>query len=134
MTAARLKFEIPSNAGRSLYNLIKNMKFDEVINLIEQKYTKPYNYVGNCSDSFNSKDGSCPSGIFRDVSDFAMYDEQAENTENNSGYMSFDDFDSLVNIPEWINVHTGDYEFMYYGNGILVAYDTIKDIHYFFGK
>jgi hypothetical protein len=99
-----------------------------------------YEYVGNCSNSFNSDTGDCDIGIFSDVSDFAYQDEHATQLSRN-------DFVSLVNLPPELVALEKKYDIKYlaYDNGVLAFYvdyiadennnrDPNTDIHYFFAK
>jgi len=100
---------------------------------------KPYHYVGDCTNSFDSN-GECQIGHFSDVSDFAMQDEDA--TE-----ISKKEFDSLVNLPPQLEKLRRKYKTKYlsYSNGLIVMYielvmdnnnnrDLETDIHYFFAR
>lgn len=99
-----------------------------------------YNYVGNCSNSFDNDTGECLIGIFQDVSEFANYDESAnfEDIEDSNGCGKIDqeEFLSLVDqssIPKDIIIDDQT-EYHYYDNGVLAIYNPEEDIHYFFSK
>jgi hypothetical protein len=109
--------------------------------LLESVNSKPYHYVGNCANSFDSDTGECNIGIFSDVSDFAVQDENAME-------LSKEEFETYANVPTQLNQLTQSYQKKYlaYDNGLLVLYvepvwddetndkDPNSDIHYFFAK
>jgi hypothetical protein len=100
-----------------------------------------YEYLGDCTDSFDKNNGECRFHYFTDVSDFARYAELAEDEmeledKEQNGEIDENEFLSLVpnkNIPEKLK-NKKDLKYYYYSNGLLVIYDQNSDIHYFFGK
>lgn len=83
-----------------------------------------YHYVGNCVDSFDEDTGDSLIPYFRDVSDFAVKEEDAKK-------ISKSDFLKLTGgykLPK----HKFDY--MRLSDVLITAYDVDTDIHWFFAS
>lgn len=85
-------------------------------------------WIGTCINSFDN-DGDCvdPSLPYRDVSDFAVAEEDAEE-------ITLEEFLSQASIPDSILNATANHDCTYLVDmyGVLMLYDEDGDIHYFF--
>ena len=88
-----------------------------------------YQYIGNCSNIFDS-DGECTLNIFENSSDFANKDENAIELDK-------EEFETFVkNIPTEIQNKIKNHilKYLFYDGNIFVIYDDNDDIHYFWSK
>lgn len=112
------------------------MKSDE--QLIWEAYSKnKAEYIGNCSNIFDSDGGECIFPIFRDVSDFANKEEEFrdELDEGRDLLLSKEEFLILAEHKDFLD--NPNMEFYFYQETetspqIYVAYDIDEDMHYFF--
>lgn len=105
------------------------MKFSEYLK--EHKLSnKPYEYVGNCVNSFDD-DGDCVLSIFRDTSDFAVAEEESKEV---SKEVSKDIVKTFKMSSELEKIAKRKTTKLLYNEDrdIYFLYDTKKDIHYFF--
>jgi len=93
-------------------------------------------YLGNCTNLFD-ENGDCVIHLFRDVSDFAWYaglaeckDYSEEEREGNKE-ITKEEFTFFAGTPDFLEL-IEDCRYFHYCNGVVVAYDVEKDIHYFF--
>lgn len=85
-----------------------------------------YKYSGSCVNSFDEETGFCSTGIFYDVSDFAV-------AEENATIIPKEVFDKQVG--KYKLEHSGNIEYQYYENrDVYALYDINNDIHYFFSQ
>ena len=84
-----------------------------------------YSFVGTCVNSFDEDTGECFFDNYRDVSDFAVGEE-------NSSKISKDEFIRMTEHHPSIDESD---EFLFdEDHDVLMAYDSEKDVHYFFVK
>jgi hypothetical protein len=85
-------------------------------------------YVGNCVNSFDN-DGECTSSLpYRDTTDFAQGEENAEEITKTK-------FDSEVDVPNHLKkLHNSKHALYLHDkeNDVHMLYDTKKDVHHFF--
>ena len=95
--------------------------------------TKEYKYVGTCVNSFEVTDGDCychiPQLPYRDVTDFAQDEEDAVE-------ISRDVFFALINTNENLlkKINNKNVIYLRSKKDVLMAFDTKRDVHYFFVK
>ena len=107
-------------------------------NQICKTFLNETQYLGNCTDSFDSETGECYFSAFSDVSEFANREEEFREALEEGR-------DLFLTKEEFVQVIKKDYPFLKdsmefyfypeseYSPQVYVAYDPEEDIHYFFG-
>ena len=81
-----------------------------------------YHYVGNCVDSFDEDTGDSLIPYFRDVSDFALKEEEGEKIEKSE----------FVKLTGGYKLPKHKFEYKRLSDVLITAYDVDTDIHWFF--
>jgi hypothetical protein len=99
----------------------------KIVELFESQPQKKH-FVGTCVDSFDL-DGECvvPELGWANTSDFAVADESASN-------ISREEFVNRVIMPPQLQdlIRSPHMLYLETSNGVLMAYDSESDVHYFF--
>lgn len=87
-----------------------------------------YHFLGTCVNSFD-EDGNCVvPGLYNDVSDFAVHEENAQQITKSQFLKHIGRIDHGIDKEishNRIYLHDSD-------NGVFMIYDVETDIHYFF--
>lgn len=106
-------------------SILKKIVLEELKKALSEENKK--HLVGTCVNSFD-EDGECTNSVpYRDVSDFAVHEEEAEE-------ITREEFLSKCEVPEKLRklLKKDTTEFMVDTKGVYMLYDSNKDIHYFF--
>ena len=110
---------------------INTMEQEDIMLDFKEIYTenylnKKYHFFGTCVNSFDDN-GDCHFPYFRDVSHFAVEEE-------NSKVISKTEFSKLVSDSKMIPTHKDVIFLLTPNKNVVMAYDQEEDVHYFFGK
>jgi hypothetical protein len=99
---------------------------DKLRKIYEDNYLNKYNFLGTCVNSFDT-DGESLIPQFTDTSDFAYQEENSKKISKETFIKNVYDFSMIPKNKEVIFMITQN-------KNIIMAYDPVTDIHYFFGK
>jgi len=94
--------------------------------IYQENYLNKYNFVGTCVNSFD-EDGECLISYFADTSDFAYQEENSKKISKETFIKNVSDSSMIPKNKEVIFMITPN-------KNVIMAYDPLSDVHYFFGK
>lgn len=99
---------------------------DKIRKIYEDNYLNKYHFIGTCVNSFDN-DGESLIPQFTDTSDFAYQEENSKKISKETFIKNVSNFSMIPKNKEVIFMITQN-------KSIIMAYDPVTDVHYFFGK